>query len=151
MEAKKRILIINGVNLQELGTREVNIYGTLSFDEYFKTLQQRHPEVELHYFQSNQVGERAEAITQHKDFDGIILNPGAYTHTTLVLADAIKAVAVPVIEVHISNLFGREQYRRHSFIAGACKGQICGFGLNGYEMALTALKQFISSDAACRV
>ena len=151
MEAKKRILIINGVNLQELGTREVNIYGTLSFDEYFKTLQQRHPEVELHYFQSNQVGELAEAITQHKDFDGIILNPGAYTHTTLVLADAIKAVAVPVIEVHISNLFGREQYRRHSFIAGACKGQICGFGLNGYEMALTALKQFISSDAACRV
>ena len=151
MEAKKRILIINGVNLQELGPREVNIYGTLSFDEYFKTLQQRHPEVELHYFQSNQVGELAEAITQHKDFDGIILNPGAYTHTTLVLADAIKAVAVPVIEVHISNLFGREQYRRHSFIAGACKGQICGFGLNGYEMALTALKQFISSDAACRV
>lgn len=142
MEAKKRILIINGVNLQELGTREVNIYGTLSFDEYFKTLQQRHPEVELHYFQSNQVGELAEAITQHKDFDGIILNPGAYTHTTLVLADAIKAVAVPVIEVHISNLFGREQYRRHSFIAGACKGQICGFGLHGYEMALNALEEF---------
>ncbi|MBR4218045.1 MAG: 3-dehydroquinate dehydratase [Bacteroidales bacterium] len=142
MEARKRILIINGVNLQELGTREVNIYGTLSFDEYFKTLQQRHPEVELHYFQSNQVGELAEAITQHKDFDGIILNPGAYTHTTLVLADAIKAVAVPVIEVHISNLFGREQYRRHSFIAGACKGQICGFGLNGYEMALNALEEF---------
>lgn len=142
MEAKKRILIINGVNLQELGTREVNIYGTLSFDEYFKTLQQRHPEVELHYFQSNQVGELAEAITQHKDFDGIILNPGAYTHTTLVLADAIKAVAVPVIEVHISNLFGREQYRRHSFITSACKGQICGFGLNGYEMALNALEEF---------
>ena len=142
MEARKRILIINGVNLQELGTREVNIYGTLSFDEYFKTLQQRHPEVELHYFQSNQVGELAEAITQHKDFDGIILNPGAYTHTTLVLADAIKAVAVPVIEVHISNLFGREQYRRHSFIAGACKGQICGFGLHGYEMALNALEEF---------
>ncbi len=142
MKAKKRILIINGVNLQELGTREVNIYGTLSFDEYFKTLQQRHPEVELHYFQSNQVGELAEAITQHKDFDGIILNPGAYTHTTLVLADAIKAVAVPVIEVHISNLFGREQYRRHSFIAGACKGQICGFGLHGYEMALNALEEF---------
>ena len=142
MEAKKRILIINGVNLQELGTREVNIYGTLSFDEYFKTLQQRHPEVELHYFQSNQVGELAETITQHKDFDGIILNPGAYTHTTLVLADALKASAVPVIEVHISNLFGREQYRRHSFIAGACKGQICGFGLNGYEMALNALEEF---------
>ena len=142
MKAKKRILIINGVNLQELGTREVNIYGTLSFDEYFKTLQQRHPEVELHYFQSNQVGELAEAITQHKDFDGIILNPGAYTHTTLVLADAIKAVAVPVIEVHISNLFGREQYRRHSFITGACKGQICGFGLNGYEIALNALEEF---------
>ena len=142
MEARKRILIINGVNLQELGTREVNIYGTLSFDEYFKTLQQRHPEVELHYFQSNQVGELAEAITQHKDFDGIILNPGAYTHTTLVLADAIKAVAVPVIEVHISNLFGREQYRRHSFITGACKGQICGFGLNGYEIALNALEEF---------
>lgn len=142
MEAKKRILIINGVNLQELGTREVNIYGTLSFDEYFKALQQRHPEVELHYFQSNQVGELADAITQHKDFDGIILNPGAYTHTTLVLADAIKAVAVPVIEVHISNLFGREQYRRHSFITSACKGQICGFGLNGYEMALNAIEEF---------
>ena len=147
MEARKRILIINGVNLQELGTREVNIYGTLSFDEYFKTLQQRHPEVELHYFQSNQVGELAEAITQHKDFDGIILNPGAYTHTTLVLADAIKAVAVPVIEVHISNLFGREQYRRHSFIAGACKGQICGFGLKGYELALNALDEFTIHNA----
>ena len=142
MKTKKRILIINGVNLQELGTREVNIYGTLSFDDYFKSLQQRHPEVELHYFQSNNVGELAEAITRHKDFDGIILNPGAYTHTSLVLADAIKAVAVPVIEVHISNLFGREQYRRHSFIAGACKGQICGFGLNGYEMALYALEEF---------
>ena len=151
MEAKRRILIINGVNLQELGTREVNIYGTLCFDDYFKALQQRHPEVELHYFQSNHVGELAEAITRHKDFDGIILNPGAYTHTTLVLADAIKAVAVPVVEVHITNLFGREQYRRKSFITGVCKGQICGFGLHGYEMALTALKQFISSDAACRV
>ena len=138
MEAKKKILIINGVNLQELGTREINIYGTLSFDDYFKDLQQRHPEVELHYFQSNQVGELAEAITGHKDFDGIILNPGAYTHTSIVLADAIKAISVPVVEVHISNLFGREQYRRHSFITGACKGQICGFGLKGYEMALSS-------------
>lgn len=139
MKVKKKILIINGVNLQELGTREISIYGSLCFEDYFKTLQQKHPEVELSHIQSNHIGEIAEAIVSHKDADGIILNPGAYTHTSIVLADAIKSTSVPVIEVHISNLFGREQFRRHSFISAACKGQVSGFGLKGYEMALLSI------------
>lgn len=132
----KKILILNGVNLGLLGTREVDIYGHQSFDSYFNELQKAFPQFELHYYQTDQLEELVQKITKSNNLDGIILNPGAFTHTSVVLADAIKAVKTPVIEVHISNLFGREQYRKNSMISGACIGSISGFGLKSYKMAL---------------
>jgi len=132
----KKIAIINGINLAELGTREVDVYGHTDFNSYFNLLKQRYHEVELHYFQSNKVDEIADFMLQHKDYDGIILNPGAFTHTALVLADTIANIAAKVVEVHISNLYDRENFRKNSLIASKCCGSICGFGLNGYEMAL---------------
>lgn len=132
----KKILILNGVNLGLLGTREVDVYGHQSFETYFKDLQENFPQLELHYFQTDHLEELVQKIIKSNDFDGIVLNPGAYTHTAIVLADAIKAVKTPVIEVHISNLFGREQYRKHSMISGACIGSISGFGLKSYKIAL---------------
>lgn len=131
-----KILIINGVNLSLLGSRETDIYGCTRFEDYLASLRSKYPEVSLDYLQTDKAGEIASAITGAKDVDGIILNPGAFTHTSIVIADAIKAVPVRVVEVHISNLFGREQFRRHSFIATACAGSISGFGLKGYELAL---------------
>jgi 3-dehydroquinate dehydratase II len=132
----KKILILNGVNLGELGTREVNVYGSQSFDSFFQEMVQQFPEIDLHFFQSDSLSEIVKKILQSKDFDGIILNPGAYTHTSVVLADAIKSVSVPIVEVHISNVFGREQFRKQSFIASACLGSISGFGLKSYKIAL---------------
>ena len=134
-----RLLIVNGVNLGCLGTREVNIYGSLSFEEYLSALRERYPQVELGYFQSDNVGDLAEAITTARNLHGIILNAGAYTHTSVVLADAVKAAKCPVIEVHISNLFGREQYRRNSVLSAACAGFVSGFGLDGYELAVESI------------
>jgi len=131
-----KLLIINGVNLSLLGNRETDVYGCTRFEDYLDSLRSKYPEVRLDYLQTDKVEEIAAAITGTKDVDGIILNPGAYTHTSIVIADAIKAVPVRVVEVHISNLFGREQFRRHSFIAPACAGSISGFGLKGYELAL---------------
>lgn len=133
-----RLLIVNGVNLGCLGTREVNIYGNVSFEEYLRTLRDRYPQVELEYVQSEEVGELAKTITSARDLQGIILNAGAFTHTSLVLADAVKAAKCPVVEVHISNLFGRENYRRNSVLSGACVGFISGFGLQSYELAVEA-------------
>lgn len=133
-----RLLIVNGVNLGCLGTREVNIYGNISFDEYLQTLRARYPQVELEYVQSEEVGELAKAITSARNLQGIILNAGAYTHTSLVLADAVKAAKCPVVEVHISNLFGRENYRRNSVLSSACVGFISGFGLQSYDLAVDA-------------
>lgn len=133
-----RLLIVNGVNLGCLGTREVNIYGNISFDEYLQTLRARYPQVELEYVQSEEVGELAKAITSARNLQGIILNAGAYTHTSLVLADAVKAAKCPVVEVHISNLFGRENYRRNSMLSAACVGFISGFGLQSYDLAIEA-------------
>ena len=130
------ILIINGVNLSLLGSRETDIYGCTRFEDYLSTLRSEFPEVRLSYLQTDNADEIAAAITGAKDVDGIVLNPGAFTHTSIVIADAIKAVPVRVVEVHISNLFGREQFRRHSFIAPACAGSISGFGLKGYKLAL---------------
>ena len=130
------LLIINGVNLSLLGSRETDIYGCTRFEDYLASLRSKYTEVHLDHLQTDKVDEIAAAITGTKDVDGIILNPGAYTHTSIVIADAIKAVPVRVVEVHISNLFGREQFRRHSFIAPACAGSISGFGLKGYELAL---------------
>ena len=131
-----RIAIINGVNLGLLGTREVNIYGAQSFEEYFKELKRMFPDVELTYFQSDKIEELVDALRKGQNCDGIILNPGAYTHTAIVLADTIRSISTPVIEVHISNLFGRELYRRRSVIAPHCAGFISGFGLQGYALAI---------------
>lgn len=137
--SKNRVAIINGVNLSKIGTREINIYGETHFVDYLKMLREKYHN-EIAYFQSDKIDEIVEALFKYADYDGIILNPGAYTHTAIVLADTIKAIEAPVIEVHISNLFGREQYRRKSSIASACCGFISGFGLKGYEMALLSFK-----------
>ena len=130
-----KLLIINGVNLGLLGTREVNVYGHVTFEEYLASLRQQFPSVQLDFFQSDSLDELVGRI-HSAGYDGIIFNPGAYTHTSIVLADAVKAVATPVVEVHISNLFGREQYRRNSRLSGCCKGFIAGFGLQGYALAI---------------
>ena len=131
-----RIAIINGANLGRLGSREVDIYGLLSFEEYLVQLREQFPSVELEYFQSDKVDELVAALQRYAEYDGIILNPGAYTHTAIVLADTIRAISTPVIEVHISNLFGRELYRKRSVISSHCAGFICGFGLQGYALAI---------------
>ncbi|ADY51481.1 3-dehydroquinate dehydratase [Pseudopedobacter saltans DSM 12145] len=136
------IQIINGPNLNLLGKREPGIYGSEGFDTYFSNLKAKYPEINLHYFQSNVEGELINKIHEVGfDFDGIILNAGAYTHTSIAIADAIAAVKVPVIEVHISNVHARESFRHHSMIARNCKGVIAGFGLKSYELALNALSE----------
>ncbi len=140
------MLIINGVNLSCLGTREVNIYGSVSFGEYLETLRGRYPQVELDYFQSDHIGELAEKITSARNLHGIVLNAGAYTHTSVVLADAVRTAQCPVVEVHISNLFGREQYRRNSVLSSVCAGFISGFGLDGYELAVLSFLQKNGQD-----
>lgn len=138
-DAYIRLLIVNGVNLSCLGTREVNIYGSRSFDEYLTELRGRYPQVEIEFFQSDDEGALAEAITSARNLHGIILNAGAYTHTSIVLADAVRAAKCPVLEVHISNLFGRENYRRNSVLSSACVGFISGFGLQSYDLAVEAI------------
>ena len=132
-----RIQIINGPNINLLGKREPSIF---TFEEYLAELRKKYPDVELGYFQSNVEGEIIDIIQQTGfDVDGIILNAGAYTHTSIALQDAIRSVTSPVVEVHISNVHAREQFRHVSMIACACKGVICGFGLNSYRLALEAL------------
>lgn len=135
-----RIEIINGPNLNLLGVREPEIYGHSSFDAYFEDLRRRYPSVDLGYYQSNVEGELINRIQEVGfAYDGIILNAGAYTHTSIALHDAIKSVTTPVVEVHISNVHRREEFRRHSMISPACAGVICGFGLDSYRLALEAL------------
>jgi len=131
-----KIAIINGINLSELGTREVDVYGHIHFRDFLNTLKQRFPNVEFVYFQSNKVDELVDFMLQHKHCNGMILNPGAFTHTSMILADTIAAIPAKVVEVHISNLYGRENFRKNSLIASKCCGSICGFGLFGYELAL---------------
>ena len=132
-----KILIINGPNLNLLGKREPDVYGSVSFDDYFVTLKSKYANVSLEYFQSNCEGELITKIQQAGfSADGIILNAGAYTHTSIAIHDAIKSVPAPVIELHISNVHAREDFRRHSAIAPACKGVICGFGMKGYDIAI---------------
>jgi len=132
-----KIAIINGPNLNLLGKREVDIYGGKSFDDYLRTLQDKYANLEISYFQSNVEGELINEI-QRLGFncDGIILNPGGYTHTSVALGDAIAAITTPVIEVHISNIFGREDFRKLSHVSARAKGVISGLGLKGYELAL---------------
>ncbi len=135
-----KILIINGPNLNLLGKREPDIYGHASFDDYLQQLRQRYPEVELHYYQSNVEGlliDEMQRVGFH--FDGIVLNAGAYTHTSVALHDCIRAITCPVVEVHISNVHQREAFRHTSLISAACKGVICGFGLDSYRLAVEAL------------
>ncbi len=132
-----RIIIINGPNLNLLGKREPEVYGSLSFETYFETLKSKFNKVELHYFQSNIEG---EIITKIQDtgftFDGIILNAGAYTHTSIGIGDAVKAITTPVVEVHISNTFSREDFRHQSYISPNTKGIIIGFGLKSYDLGI---------------
>ena len=132
-----RIIIINGPNLNLLGKREPEVYGNLSFENYFETLKSKFHSVELHYFQSNIEG---EIITKIQDvgftFDGIILNAGAYTHTSIGIGDAVKAIKTPVVEVHISNTFSREDFRHQSYISPNTKGIIIGFGLKSYDLGI---------------
>ena len=135
-----RIQIINGPNINLLGKREPSIYGSVTFEDYLVELRKKYTDIQIDYFQSNIEGELIDKIQQTGiDVDGIILNAGAYTHTSIALQDAIRSVTSPVIEVHISNVHAREAFRHVSMIACACKGVICGFGLNSYRQALEAL------------
>lgn len=135
-----KVLIINGPNLNLLGTREPSVYGQQSFEEYLAGLTAKYPAVDLEYFQSNIEGEIITKI-QSAGFshDAIILNAGAYTHTSIGIADAIKAVTAPVTEVHISNTFSRESFRHQSYLSPVAAGVIIGFGLKGYELALLSI------------
>ncbi len=132
-----KILIINGPNLNLLGTRETSVYGNQTFDSYFKSLQSKFEVVELSYFQSNIEGELINKLHECGfSYEGIIINAGGYTHTSVSLLDAIAAITTPVIEVHISNIYAREDFRHTSLIAPKCKGSICGFGLESYRLAI---------------
>ncbi|MDB5089874.1 MAG: type 3-dehydroquinate dehydratase [Mucilaginibacter sp.] len=135
-----KIQIINGPNLNLLGVREKSIYGNTDFETYLKELRQRYPSVEIDYYQSNVEGEIINKIHEVGFVnDGIIINAGAYTHTSIAIADAIAAIKSPVIEVHISNVYKREEFRHHSMLAASCKGVIAGFGMDSYRLALENL------------
>ena len=135
-----KILIMNGPNLNLLGVRETAIYGSTSFGDYLQTLKQKYTDIELVYYQSNIEGELINKLQEVGfSFDGIVLNAGAYTHTSIALLDCIKSITTPVVEVHISNVHAREEFRRYSVISPACKGLIAGFGLHSYQLAIEAL------------
>ena len=136
------IQIINGPNLNLLGVREPDIYGSMSFDDFLPRLRACFPDVQIDYFQSNIEGELIDKL-QAVGFqcDGIVLNAAAYTHTSIALADCIRAISAPVVEVHISNVHQREVFRHQSMIAAACRGVICGFGLDGYRLAIESFKR----------
>lgn len=134
-----KLIIINGPNLNLLGTREPDTYGNQSFEDYFSKLQFQFRDAELSHFQSNIEGELIDELQKaDKDFDGIILNAAAYTHTSIGIGDAVKAISTPVIEVHISNTFSREKFRHKSYISLNAKGVIIGFGLQSYELAISS-------------
>jgi 3-dehydroquinate dehydratase-2 len=132
-----RIAIINGPNLNLLGTREPDVYGSQTFEEYFTELKGLFPSVDFHYFQSNIEGELIDELQRVGfSFDGIVMNPGGYTHTSVAIGDAIAAIKTPVIEVHISNVHAREEFRRLSHVSAKARGTIAGLGLRGYELAV---------------
>lgn len=134
------IQIINGPNINLLGKREPSIYGAVSFEDYLQQLKAKYPEIEIGYYQSNVEGEMINRLHEVGfSCDGIILNAGAYTHTSIALQDAIRAITAPVIEVHVSNVHAREEFRHKSMISCACKGVICGFGLDSYRLGVEAL------------
>ena len=135
-----KILIINGPNLNLLGKRQNDIYGDISFEEFLTSLREKYSILDIHYFQSNHEGAIIDKIqASNGEFEGIIINAGAYSHTSIAIADAIQAISVPVIEVHISNIYARESFRHHSYLSAYCKGVIVGLGLNGYQLAIESL------------
>jgi 3-dehydroquinate dehydratase II len=132
-----KIAIINGPNLNLLGTREPEVYGSQTFEQYYTQLKNAYADVEFHYFQSNVEGELINELQRVGfSYDGIIMNPGGYTHTSVAIGDAIAAIKTPVIEVHISNVHAREDFRKISHVSARCKGTIAGLGLRGYELAI---------------
>ena len=136
----KKILIVNGPNLNLLGVREPSIYGYDSFESYMPQLRADFPDVKIKYYQSNVEGELINKLQEVGfEYDGIVLNAGAYTHTSIALLDCIRSLRCPVVEVHISNVHAREEFRHKSMISAACLGVICGFGLAGYKMAIEGL------------
>ena len=137
-----KILILNGPNLNLIGKREPEIYGTQSLDEYLETVIQRFPECSIDTFQSNHEGVLIDKLQEAMDkYDGVVINPGGYAHTSIALADAIRAIGIPVVEVHISNIYEREEYRHHSYTAEAAVNSIVGHGLVGYTEAIEILKK----------
>ncbi len=141
-----KILLINGPNLNLLGIREKSIYGNSSFDTYFQTLKPNFPDIFMEYYQSNIEGELINKIHEKGfEYDGIIINAGAYTHTSVAIRDAISGVKAPVVEVHISNILTRESFRHESLIGPVCIGSIMGFGLDSYRLGIEALIKYIKS------
>jgi len=141
-----KILLINGPNLNLLGIREQSIYGNKSFEDYFQTLQNDYPDIKMEYYQSNIEGELINKIHERGfEYDGIIINAGAYTHTSVAIRDAISGVKSPVVEVHISNILTRESFRHESLIGPVCVGSIMGFGLDSYRLGIEAIKKYIKS------
>ncbi len=138
--SKMKILILNGPNLNLLGKREPEIYGHLSFDDYLPQIQERFPEHEIAYFQTNHEGVLIDKLQEADgQFDAVVMNPGGYAHTSIALADCIRSISIPVVEVHISDISKREPYRQHSYTGEACVKSISGLGLEGYAKAIEAL------------
>ena len=136
-----KIQIVNGPNLNLLGTREPGIYGSDTFEDYLKELRAGYPGIEIDSYQSNIEGELIDKLQEVGfSYDGVVLNAGAYTHTSIALQDCIRSLRTPVVEVHISNVHKREEFRHHSFISCACMGVICGFGMDSYRLAIEALR-----------
>ena len=132
-----KLIIINGPNLNLLGIREKKIYGNTSFESYFKILKKKYSKIQLEYYQSNHEGELIEKIQKTGfDYDGIIINAGGFTHTSIALRDAISSINLPAVEVHISNIFSREEFRKKSYLSDVCEGIISGLGLIGYDLAI---------------
>lgn len=142
-----KIQIINGPNLNLLGVREPGIYGSNSFESYLPQLKAKYPDMEIEYYQSNIEGELIDKLQNVGfSYDGIVLNAGAYTHTSIALQDCIRSLKCPVVEVHISNVHKREEFRHHSYLSPACLGVICGFGLAGYDMAIEGILANMPED-----
>ena len=136
-----KIALINGPNLNLLGTREPEVYGNQTFEQYLQTIKKRYADIEISYFQSNVEGELINEIQKAgKEYDGIVLNPGGYTHTSVAIGDAIASISTPVVEVHISNVHAREDFRKISHVSAKCKGSIIGLGLKGYDLAIEFFK-----------
>jgi 3-dehydroquinate dehydratase-2 len=141
-----KIQIINGPNLNLLGKRETSVYGNQSFEDFFETLKKRFSSLDLQYYQSNVEGELVNKLHETDfSFDGIVMNAGAYTHTSIALHDAIGAIKTPVVEVHISNVYAREEFRHKSLITSKCAGMLTGFGMEGYALAVTYLMNLKSN------